>query len=518
MLLTPDLFLECITLVIQDSTGKASALVMQLTDLYESESRTGALSAEDELIRFYIRMLKTILINKTSKETPDELRMILLKFKSDPTLAQREEIYNLLHDTFMSQEKMTKSRRDTLLAHVTNTLSWFQINRKIKMVNGAMWRASDLIDPDDQQNELQRVRELLKESIQVSDAAYLKEEAKGLIEQINFSKKEDVKNGLGKFNERNVKGVLKMGLQGLNKMCGEHKGLVRGESVVFNALSHNYKSGILVSIAVWTAIYNVPTNADKKALIYLVSLENEAHQNLMDAFRHHYHLRTGKAPIGLSDDEISDWICDFFSQNGFELIVERYMPSEFGAQEYENRINYFESIGYEVYLAAIDYMNNMKKENEQRDLAVRSLYRRMCSFNSSKGVTMVTAHQLNRKAQELVSSGITNAVKRFSSDMLTDSSDVQREVDLAVYMNIEKNHLGQKYLTFNRDKHRYVNNTPEAHKYFAYPFEGEMGIVDDVLAKPRYTRDIFTHEMEQAIRASVQSTVAGLTPMVDALY
>ena len=40
-------------------------------------------------------------------------------------------------------------------------------------------------------------------------------------------------------------------------------------------------------------------------------------------------------------------------------------------------------------------------------------------------------------------------------------------------------------------KHRYHETTPEKDKYFAYRFEGELGIMDDLGAKDRSTTNIY---------------------------
>ena len=58
---------------------------------------------------------------------------------------------------------------------------------------------------------------------------------------------------------------------------------------------------------------------------------------------------------------------------------------------------------------------------------------------------------------------------------------------------MESNHLGQKYLTMQRGKHRYVDDTPENHKYCAYPFS-PYGIGDDLGSTPMYVTDIWAVE------------------------
>ena len=58
---------------------------------------------------------------------------------------------------------------------------------------------------------------------------------------------------------------------------------------------------------------------------------------------------------------------------------------------------------------------------------------------------------------------------------------------------------GVKYLTVNRTKRRYDNKTPEACKYFAYPFIGEFGIMDDFDKAPQWERNIYSPQRERLL-------------------
>lgn len=501
MLMSPDLFLDCILCVINDNSDQLKKLIESLIFLYENDAKSNT-TIDNDVTRFYIRVLKKLMVSGTTKDNPDELRVILLKFQSDSVLAKRKEIYQLLYDTFLSTEKLSAEKVIQLSTQIQNTLLWHELNKLTRSQSAALYRSADIINPQDQATELQKVRIL-------SDGIGVAFESKKLntvtpdtfVERIDFTDKASMKKALLKHNERAVTGVMKMGLQGLNRMFGERGGLARGESLVVYALKHNYKSGLLMSIATWGALYNAAStsgpNGHKKKLILLISLENEAYQNFVWMFRHHYENLNRCSSKDLSDDQVAEWCYETFNKNGYTLIIERHLPRKFTYARYVERIEYYKNSGYEVVLTSIDYVNLMEKSmegvrSESNHLAVRDIFSALCNFNKSEGITFCTAHPLNRNAATLRASAVANVVKRFDESHLADSVDVAREVDLEVFINIERNHDGVAYLTFNRGKHRYVDNTPDAHKYCAYRFHKDYGIKDDIFLAPEYISDIYT--------------------------
>ena len=110
------------------------------------------------------------------------------------------------------------------------------------------------------------------------------------------------------------------------------------------------------------------------------------------------------------------------------------------------------SLGFTPLMCVIDYMNMMRKGREVTDggganaLMVRDLYTNVCNYLKAHNCTLVTAHQLNRKAVEVARLNPLGAVKRFGPDMLADSTDVQREVDIAIYQHKESDTKGNAFI------------------------------------------------------------------------
>jgi hypothetical protein len=63
-------------------------------------------------------------------------------------------------------------------------------------------------------------------------------------------------------------------------------------------------------------------------------------------------------------------------------------------------------------------------------------------------------------------------------------------VDVAIYQHKEFDSVGRAFMTFNMDKHRYDTETKDEDRYFAYQFEGPLGIMDDIDGPDRSTKNI----------------------------
>jgi len=433
--------------------------------------------------------------------------MILLTVQSDPVLSKQHEIYELLHATFLSLDQLPEEKYQHLTDDISNTLLWYQCNKILKSQYATLSRAAEMVNPEARGAELRKIR-VAADAIETAfSKTTTTAQPQSLIESIDMSNKDSMKAALGKHKERSVTGVLKLGLQGLNRMLGERGGLALGESLVVYALPHHYKSGLLMSIASWVPLYNTPSlsglEGALKPLVLLISVENEAHQNFVWMFRHHYESINYKSSKHLTDEDVTEWCYQMFSTKGYTLIIERHLPYKYDFQTHVATVERYKNSGYKVILVALDYANLMNKDvtgvkvDGGNHLAVRALFSALCNYHKTQGIALATAHPLHRRAQELAGSGHTNVVKRFDTSHLADSFDVAREVDLEIFIHIERNLNGVPYLTFMRGKHRYVDTTPEAHKYFAQRFHKDYGIRDDVAGMAEYVTDIYDDPLTQ---------------------
>ena len=255
---------------------------------------------------------------------------------------------------------------------------------------------------------------------------------------------------------------------------------------------------MLLKFARWLVTYNTVSNSFKNPTCIIYSLENETPQNLLLLFNEIYINKYKKVPPkDLTDDQIADFCFEEFRKNGWRLIIDRKIGANFGFPELVADFERYLAAGYTPLMCVIDYMNMMRKghgytgeENVGNHLLVRELYTNVCNYLKSHNCTLITAHQLNRKAAEMARLNPLGAVKRFGVDMLADSTDPQREIDCAFYQHKEQDASGRWWMTWKMDKHRYHNNTPEKYKFFCYRFQDELGIMDDIDGSNQSTDNI----------------------------
>lgn len=488
-----ELFLDALTILLHENTSEKVRLVQSLIDTYRSHGNEG-LANETDVNRFFVYALEEVIKLKTTNDDHHDKQLILAKFASDPILVKHKEIYKNLERLVLSEYPVSANRIEYYTQKINNHITQVNVMAHLKSTWKAMNKATAATDANEQKLMLDAVVQAsskIGESIRLSGIP-VKQKA---LEIIDFSDKESLEKGRAVFKERKETNVYRLGLKGLNMMLGKAGGLTLGDSLVINAASHNYKSGMMMSIAKWLVRYNKPHTRPEegKPTILFTTLENEAHSNMMWFFRNTYETMYLKSSDGISDREIVDHIFDYFNENGFTLLVERYLATDFGYEEYVERYEELVSQGHRILFSIIDYMNPMKKtKSERNDLGLAALYNGLINYNKSRATTTITGHQLNRQASELVAQGVTNVVRRFNESYIADGMAVQREIDISWYTHIEKNQHGDPYLTVKWGKHRGVDDTPEAHKYCAFPFT-KFGLIDDVDTEHnRFTRDIFT--------------------------
>ena len=297
-----------------------------------------------------------------------------------------------------------------------------------------------------------------------------------------------------------IASIMRSGEDDATCISVEHpdKLFVIGDYIV----THN--SLMLMKMARWVVTMNTVSGNFKNPTCIFYSLENEVPQNLMQLFREMYvNEFRAMPPENMTMEDIVNYCYDAFNRYGWKLIIERKVGGEFGFQEFVASYESYVKLGYTPLVCVIDYVNLMAKgkgdysETGTNNLQIQQLYNNLCNFTKSRNCTLITAHQLNRKAAEIARMYPMGAVKKFGDDMMADSMSVRREVDILFYMHKEFDAAGNAYMTFRLDKHRYNNDTPEKYKCFAYPFFGELGLLDDINGQDTSTDNIFSYEFDR---------------------
>ena len=500
---TVGLFVDMLITVLYFNTNEVRTLVQKVLEIYNTEHKESTYM-DNTSFDFYIHLINEIMLTNASIHDKATMDSFLLKFKSDPEIIKDPELYGTLKNVFTEKNDISEDRYKYLIRKLSHTVLWYENTKICKKMFAKLSSGATISSPDKQEQILKEVSTLCNEIIKCNeDIGKEKEDDQGNTRVVDFSNKEMITKALSDFNKTSVVNIFKTGLQGMNRSFGKMNGFPMGSSIVFNSISGQGKSLILLKFARWAVTYNKVTENIKNPTCVFYSLENEVPQNLMQLFNELYVNKFKQVPPrDMPYDQIVEFCYNEFSKYGWKLIMERRLGAEFGYIELVSSMEQYISAGYTPMMCIIDYMNMMKKgtslreDNSSNHLLLRDLYTNVCNYCKSKNCTLVTAHQLNRKAAEVVRMNKLGAVKKFGIDMLADGMDPQREIDISFYQHKEVDTAGRAFLTWKLDKHRYVSDTPDKYKYFAYLFKGELGILDDIDGEDMSTDNIYAYPFD----------------------
>lgn len=469
-----DLFL----LIINKNNKSMRDLTNELIDYYLDQHINITGSDEKNIERFYVKFILDIISAELNlKDDRKDIKMLFEKYKTNDILNDR--VMNSINYILNNENPTNVELISHVKLKIENLATWFRCNKNIRDMFG-------LVNNMKIQN-ISQTKEYfdnvigLSRNIEKSIRDVNKDNQKHT-EHIVSTDRESIKIAFQKYRENNMSGVIYTGLKGINRACGKYQGIAQGSSNVFAALSHNYKSEMLLSVAKWLKEYNNFKIKDGKTPVVLyISLENEANQNLMLWYQRIYGSITGKVDFDdKTEEEIIDDLYNYFKESNTVFVINRYLPSEFGVDSLKELIEDFEDSGHYVVSVIIDYLSQMKKPKaDTKHDQIQQLYNWVRNYLGSKSITLWTAHQLNRGAAGIASNN-NNSVKYFNENYLADCVDVIREVDNLWFLHIEKNHLEETFLTGNLYKKRYSPDARSKHSYFAYKFSS-IGIIDDFI-------------------------------------
>ncbi len=308
-----------------------------------------------------------------------------------------------------------------------------------------------------------------------------------IVSSVDLGNLEQIKKVVQNIKEMSLEdGILRTGWQGINRML--RGGFRRGEQWVMSALQHNYKTGFSLSLFKHLAIYNTPYMIDKtkKPLLIRISFEDDLALNIEFLYRSLMENETGESlpdKIDISIDEMSQYIHDRMSVNGYHIDMLRVDPTQW---TYRDVINYClkkEAEGYEIHVLMLDYLKMLPTTGCIQGATgqdVRDMFRRVRNFTNPRRITCITPHQLSTEAKMLIRDGRSDFVKELPGKGYYDGCrTIDNEVDGELFIHIEKMN-GRAYLTVQRGKHRINGVTPMEYLYAILPFQLKGGILDDV--------------------------------------
>lgn len=411
-------------------------------------------------------------LNKRGKgEFPSEQEVL-----QNVQIACREEtyLYEAIATPLMEKHKNVKETIKIIQSY-RHKLNQYLNEEKIRQIMKEYHHR--LVFKKEQHNVVDTIREL-SEKLEPLIAVRGKQTHPSLMTEIDFSDPESLTDGFQDVKETiSPEGAFKTGWKALNRMLGPVGAIKRGECVLVGALQHNFKSGFMMLMLCFFAMFNKPHMRDKtkKPLLYFISFENSVPENLLTIYKYLKENETGQAVVDVKVDpaEAAKYVGEKLRATGYEVRMDRFDPTEFTCSALVGILDGLSADGYEIHALMIDYVNMINKAGlEAKTIGedIRLAFRRIRNYCAPRAITFVSPHQLSSEAMQLTRENVEDFVKVVANKGYYDGSKrLGQEPDLEIFLHIVEVN-GEKFLTVSRGKHR-STITPTKDLYFVLPFQ-----------------------------------------------
>lgn len=428
-----------------------------------------------------------LLSNKNVIELETLLLSLEVMLDNDPKLFK-------IIDKALNRELSEKDIK-RVIASLSGEISNYNRERKVKATIGALHRDATFNRGDFGGDFLRHVREQL-ELIEPLTVGTMGEKDPAIVNEVRFDNKDQVQSVFEEVRKQmDQSAVYQSGWQEFNKMT--QAGLRPGEAVGIEALQHNYKTGTSLSLFLQLLRHNKPimrpqdVEAGKKPLAIRISLEDSLENNFQFSYQYlKANAGTILTPeqIELIDvDEMAQFTVDELSKTGFEVIMVRVNPTEWGYAELINYLLGLEAEGFALCIVMIDYLLMLNTAGNMpggHGTDKRLLLRKTRNFTSARDALFITPAQLSMEAMGLLRNGVTDVrfIKEIAGKNYTaDSKQLGQEFDLEIYCHLAYAN-GKKFLCMGRGKHRLATEVQsEEDKFFILPFPGpNIPVLEDI--------------------------------------
>ena len=473
-------FLKCLQLLFRDggeNKNSTRELITNILAIYkpmDSFAITGGEQESTEKIRDYLlECLDEEILN----------REIILQNLNDilKTSTRKDTAIDMFK---MVEEDDNKNIIRALENELNNKIYIYRIK---KTLNGYTYdfdkKFKSGMSPDDMLSKIIEELTILTKNIKNKDDA--------IVNEVDLDNVENVSKVFQVVKETNeAEGFkFKLGLRALNKIT--NNGYKDSEFVIWNALQHNYKSGMLASSLIGIARYNKPIMIDpsKTPLLLYVSLEDDLDILFEFLYRQMYYTDNKvKADMtNTSKEEMSKYVKDKLQETGFKVKFIRVDPSDWSYSSFFSLIEKYEKDGFELKTVILDYLSLIPTVGCIATGAVgsdlRDLYRRVRNFFAKRKCLFISAHQLSPDAQMINRENLTGEVflnRIMGKGFFDGSKKLSQEMDLELYA-YKFTQNNKDYLAIGKGKHKGSKVMKSTDKLAIIPFpENLEPIPDDI--------------------------------------
>lgn len=343
------------------------------------------------------------------------------------------------------------------------------------------------------------------------NSAYLDNRDTSLVESVDT----DTPNAFVSIIERahdesSEKGIISLGLQGMNRALAPDFGLKRGKMYMTPALTNRGKSFNIGHMLAAVGLYNtakdklrdktkIPTVVLDSAEDALdIIIERMYRLVMVNEFGHQGDFKNEK-PI-----EIANTIIRAFSKNGWFLKINRINPTEDNYYNLCDRVRKMEMSGHEIIVYFYDYLAMMDLKGmtgETKGDKLQDLYRRSRTFMATRGIAWVTPHQLSPEAKKQLRESDDDSELNFAKEvagksMTETSTKLTNEVDVELTIHVAKTDDDKAYFTFMVGKFR-GEGAPLSDRFGVYNIDPVLGLMHD-FGKKNACRKSFKHILDES--------------------
>lgn len=307
--------------------------------------------------------------------------------------------------------------------------------------------------------------------------------ARGVIASVDFSDVESVRNALSLGDDLvNGRFVLKTGWQFFNDATGV-EGCVRGQTYLYNALSHNGKSYIGTNLMHQISTLNAPAMMDetKKPAIVVFSTEDTMYKYFKGLFRTIEERRLGR-PLTSSDPQDSEAVTRVllaeFEMRGYTFIF-KHVDSSFSRHGLFDETDNLRREGYEIHLLLVDYFEMFDRSASalREEDAIQKDFNYIKSKYRHEHTACLLPHQASTDVQYMKSDGVERlAAKMAEGGFFKGCRGLHREADFMFSINKVIGADGCTYFEFGFGKNKINDCVSEKHKYAIRKVEEWGGI------------------------------------------
>lgn len=329
--------------------------------------------------------------------------------------------------------------------------------------------------------------------------------ARGVITAVSFEDIDSVRAVIDQGNDLvNGRFVLKTGWRFFNDATGVQGG-VRGQTYLYNALSHNGKSYVGSNLIHQFATLNVPAMLDenKKPAIVVVSTEDTLFKYFYGLYKTIMERRLGR-PFESTDPKDSESITkvlyEEFESQGYTFHF-RHVDSSFNRQGLFEETDKIRAEGYEIHALLVDYFEMFDRSGStlREEEAIQKDYNHIKSKYRHEHTLVLLPHQASTDVQYMKSDGVERlAAKMAEGGFFKGCRGLHREADFMFSVNKVVGADGCVYFEFGFGKNKINDTVAEVHKYAVRKVEAYGGIwLDYNLAESLTLRCVDTGMSEE---------------------